>query len=452
MLALLLPLATVLDSGLVLHAVRFYRADPRQSPGQTHVTAFIEIPPDLPKPGRAGEVSVQLSIRVVDDGGKPLYQQSWPKRSTVPAARGDADRRDFFRFTLGAGAYRLEATAVDSVSGRRSSATVPIEGYGEPPALSDLLLSTWVRPVTPADTVPEPGEFRRGGMILAVAPRIVVGGPGASLAYLFETYSGSALDGTLDLEIVDSGGAVRRAVGPTPVRVVAGIGMITGQVEVGDAGRGDLRLRATLTLGARSTVREADFVIDPAVGSSPAALSDDDYFARLAEPELDRAFAPLAAIAPPAELAGWPARGSAEEKRAFLAGFWRKRDPAPSAAGNERRSQFYDGIVYANAFYADSARRVPGWRTDRGRVFLRAGLPTQVLRRQQRGPVPAYEVWRYFERVPRYYLFVDRPGSESYRLIRSNDPTEPKDRRWQEILTPAGVREVVAFLGREVLN
>jgi hypothetical protein len=75
-----------------------------------------------------------------------------------------------------------------------------------------------------------------------------------------------------------------------------------------------------------------------------------------------------------------------------------------------------------------------------------------VLPRQQRGPVPAYEVWRYFERVPRYYLFVDRPGSESYRLIRSNDPTEPKDRRWQEILTPAGVREVVAFLGREVLN
>ena len=39
--------ALIADSGLGLHAVRFYRADPGQSPGQTQVTAFIEIPPDL---------------------------------------------------------------------------------------------------------------------------------------------------------------------------------------------------------------------------------------------------------------------------------------------------------------------------------------------------------------------------------------------------------------------
>ena len=85
-------------------------------------------------------------------------------------------------------------------------------------------------------------------------------------------------------------------------------------------------------------------------------------------------------------------------------------------------------------------------------MFLKAGVPTQVLRRQQRGPVPAYEVWRYFERVPRYYVFVDRPTVKSFGLVRSNDPSEPKERRWQEILTPTGVKEIVAFLGREVLT
>ena len=92
---------------------------------------------------------------------------------------------------------------------------------------------------------------------------------------------------------------------------------------------------------------------------------------------------------------------------------------------------------------------VPDFGPNRQRL-LEAGQ-VAVLRRQQRGPVPAYEVWRYFERVPRYYLFVDRPNGASYALVRSNDPSEPKERRWQELLTPTGVKEVVAFLGREVL-
>src|SRR5262245_59109504 len=179
MLSILTSLALAVDSGLVLHAVRFYRADPGRTPGQTHVTAFIEIPTDLPRAGSAGQVSLLLSIRVVGSGGEPLYQQSWHKRSTVPAPRGDADPRGLPRLTLGPGSFTLEATVVDSVSGRRATATVPIEGYGEPPFLSDLMLSPWIRSVASADTVPQPGELRRGGLILAVAPNVVVGGPSA---------------------------------------------------------------------------------------------------------------------------------------------------------------------------------------------------------------------------------------------------------------------------------
>ncbi len=444
--------ALAADSGLGLHAVRFYRADPGQSPGQTQVTAFIEIPADLPRAGSGGEVSLTLAIRVLDANDRALYQQSWQKRTTVPAPRGDADRRDFFRFTVGSGSFELEVTAVDSVSGRRARASVPIEGYSTPPLASDLMLSAWARPVAAIDTVPEPGEFRRGGLILGVAPNVVVGGVSASVAYLFETYAGSAVEGSLDLTVVDSAGQFRKRIGPTPVRLVAGIGMLTGQIEVGDLGAGAFRLRATMTLGAQSVVRETSFWVDPAVGSAPEALSDEAYFARLADGELDLAFAPLTAVAGPSELTSWPAKAMPDAKRAFLALFWKKRDPTPKTPGNERRAQFYDGIVYANAFYADSAKRTPGWQTDRGRIFLRAGLPTQVLRRQQRGPVPAYEVWRYFERVPRFYIFVDRPAIASFALVRSNDPAQPKERRWQEILTPTGVKEVVAFLGREVLG
>ena len=327
-----------------------------------------------------------------------------------------------------------------------------IEGYREPPAASDLMISPWLRPVALVDTVPQPGEFRRGGLIVAIAPEVVVGGATASVAYMLETYAGTATTGRLSLAFLDGAGAERKRVGPTSFRLVAGIGLLTGQVEIGDLGPGRYRLRATVALGGVATTREASFVVDPSVANAPAALPDEAYFGGLGAGALDQAFAPLAIVAKPQELAGWPGGGSADEKRAFLAAFWRGRDPTPKTTGNERRAQFYDGVVYANAFYGDARRRLAGWQTDRGRIFLRDGLPPQVLRREQRGSVPAYEVWRYFDPVSWYYVFADRGALGGMVLVRSNDDREPGERRWQNILTPAGVKEVVAFLGRVVLS
>ena len=457
MLATLLPAIGLLltqtapDTELVLKAIRFFRAEPGQAPGQTQVTAFIRIPADLSRAGRAGETSVALAIRVADERGNALYEQNWQKRSAVPSPRGVADRLDLIRFTLGAGNYRLEATAVDSVSGRRAQAAVSVEGYSSQPSASDLMLSPLVRPVTAQDTIPQAGEFRRGGLIVAIAPDVVVGGAGATLSYFFETYSGTGLDATLSLAVRDSAAAVVKRTGPFNVRVAAGIGLLTGQFDVGDLAQGRYDLVATLKSAGPSAERAGPFRIDPAVGSTPAALSDEGYFATLQGGQLDLAFAPLAVIASPNDLAGWSQVRTDEEKRAFLAAFWKKRDPAPKVVGNERRAQLYEGVTYANAFFADGRRRLAGWESDRGRVFLRQGPATQVLKRQQRGVVPAYEVWRYFDRGGRYYVFVDR-GAGSYQLVRGNDPAEPGDRRWQEILTPTGVREVVGFLGREVLE
>lgn len=440
------------DSGLLVRAVRFYRADPGQSPGQTQVTAFLRIPAELPRAGQDGQVTLSLTVKVSDSVGGVLYQQAWQRRTALPFPRGEADRLDLIRFTLGAGRYQLEATVTDSVSGQRAETTVPVDGYSEPPAVSDLLISPWLRPVALVDTVPQPGEFRRGGLIVAIAPEVVVGGPAASVAYLLETYAGTATDGRLTISVEDDGGAVRKRFGPTPVRVVAGIGLLTGQLDLGELVPGRYAIKASVEIGGKAVSRMAGFVADPAVATAPAVLSDEQYFSLLTGASLDQAFAPLSAIAEPRDLASWPARGDDEDKRRFLAAFWRRRDPTAASPGNERRVQFYDGVVYTNAFYVDARRRLAGWQTDRGRVFLREGLPTQVLRRQQRGAVPAYEVWRYFEPVNRYYLFVDRGPLGGFQLLRSNDAREARERRWQQILTPTGVEEVVNFLGRSVLE
>jgi GWxTD domain-containing protein len=437
------------DSGLLLRTVRFYRADPGQAPGVTQVTAMLRIPAGLPEAGAGGEVSLLFTARVVGQGGV-LYEQTWQKRTALPFPRGEADRLDVLRFTLASGSYRIEASVTDSVSGRRAEAVMPVDAYGAPPPASDLLLSSWLRPVAPADTVPQPGEFRRGGLILAIAPEVAVGGSTATLAYLVETYSGAATDGALTFTVLDSAGTLRRRTDPTPVRLAAGIGLLTGTVDVGDLGPGRYRLVAGLSMAGRTVERESAFVVDPAAAAEPASLSDGAWFARLAGRDLERAFAPLATIAAPGELADWPVGGTDAERREFLARFWEPRDPTP-ATGNERRARFYDGVRYATTFYAEPARGLEGWQTDRGRIFLREGLPTQTVRRQARGRIPAYEVWRYFERGGRYYVFVDRGPRGGVALIRTNDPRERGDPRWQALLTPAGVQEIVGLVGREAL-
>lgn len=448
----LLAALTTTDSGLVVRAVRFYRADPGQSPGQTQVTAFLRVPADLPTPGAGGDVSLGLSVRVVDAAGGVLYQQAWQRRTAVPFPRGEADRLDLIRFTLGAGRFRLEASVTDSVSGRRAETVTEVEGYAAPPAVSDLLVSPWLRPVGAGDTMPQPAEFRRGGLIIPIAPEVSVGGATASIAWLLETYAGTATAGRLSLAVLDSTGAERHKVPAAAMRAVAGIGLLTGQLPLGDLPAGRYRLRASIELGGAVVVREGAFVVDPVAASAPSALSDEAYFEAQGAAQLDQSFAPLATIAEAGELEGWPARGTDLDKRAFLIAFWRKRDPSPRTAGNERRAQFYDGITYVNSFYADPKRRLVGWQTDRGRIFLREGLPPQVLRREKRGTTPAYEIWRYFEPTGRYFVFVDRGALGGFGLVRTNDPREAKDPRWQEVLTTAGVRDVVGFLGRTVLT
>ncbi|MGE0554161.1 MAG: GWxTD domain-containing protein, partial [Gemmatimonadales bacterium] len=149
-------------------------------------------------------------------------------------------------------------------------------------------------------------------------------------------------------------------------------------------------------------------------------------------------------------LDAWPATGTDAAKRGFLASFWRSRDRSP-VVGNERRARFYDGVRYAATAYAEPGRELEAWETDRGRIFLREGLAPQVLRRPARPGVPAFEVWRYFDRPNGYYIFASL-GPEGTVLIRSSDRREKDRPDWQAALTPTGLREVVGFVGRMVLQ
>jgi len=64
-----------------------------------------------------------------------------------------------------------------------------------------------------------------------------------------------------------------------------------------------------------------------------------------------------------------------EERDQFIEQFWLRRDPTPDTVENEFKEEHYRRIAYANEHFAAG---IPGWRTDRGRMYVMYGAPDEI--------------------------------------------------------------------------
>jgi GWxTD domain-containing protein len=125
-----------------------------------------------------------------------------------------------------------------------------------------------------------------------------------------------------------------------------------------------------------------------------------------------------------------------EERQQFVEQFWLRRDPTPDTEENEFKEEHYRRIAYANEHYASG---IPGWKTDRGRIYIMYGPADEVESHPSGGtyerPIEEgggttstypFEKWRY-----RYIEgigndvnieFVDTTMTGEYRM--SLDPSE----------------------------
>ncbi len=67
--------------------------------------------------------------------------------------------------------------------------------------------------------------------------------------------------------------------------------------------------------------------------------------------------------------------GNDEERDAFIEAFWQRRNPNPDSPENEFREEHYRRIQYANDHFAAGK---PGWKTDRGHVYISFGKPDDI--------------------------------------------------------------------------
>jgi GWxTD domain-containing protein len=124
-----------------------------------------------------------------------------------------------------------------------------------------------------------------------------------------------------------------------------------------------------------------------------------------------------------------------EERERFIEEFWRRRDPDPDTDENEFKEEYYERVAYANEHFASG---IPGWKSDRGRIWIMYGKPDERETHPMGGNYdrPSYEgggststypfetwFYRYLAGVGSgiEIEFVDPTGSGEYRIARNPD-------------------------------
>ena len=75
------------------------------------------------------------------------------------------------------------------------------------------------------------------------------------------------------------------------------------------------------------------------------------------------------------EMQAFKSLSNDEERDQFIEQFWLRRNPNPDSPENEFREQHYQRIAYANEHFAAGK---PGWRTDRGHIYIAYGKPDSI--------------------------------------------------------------------------
>ena len=106
-----------------------------------------------------------------------------------------------------------------------------------------------------------------------------------------------------------------------------------------------------------------------------------------------------------------------EEKERFREEFWKRRDPDPDTEENEFKIEYFKRMERANELFFGEGR--PGWMTDRGRIYILFGPPTDRMTYPMgTGPYGrCQEIW-YYGNFP--VIFIDNFCSGNYRLVTIN--------------------------------
>jgi len=101
------------------------------------------------------------------------------------------------------------------------------------------------------------------------------------------------------------------------------------------------------------------------------------------------------------------------DKEKELVLYWDENFPSPGEAVNGKMIEYYMRVANANIQFGNGSG---GWKTDRGRVFVIYGNPTNIEKQSGVDNTVPYEIWNY-SHLGKKFIFRDEHGFGDYRLV-----------------------------------
>ncbi|MFN3385989.1 MAG: GWxTD domain-containing protein [Candidatus Thermochlorobacter sp.] len=172
------------------------------------------------------------------------------------------------------------------------------------------------------------------------------------------------------------------------------------------------------------------FVFNPHVKMhTPRVSAADESFVWMTEKDAQEMRSQIVPLITPDEAKAYDTLRTLAERQQFFQRFWGVR------GGISARREFMNKVSEADKLYSTRFRR--GYETDKGRIFLKYGRPTNVesvAGNQQSRP---YEIWTYLnasEQIEMMFVFVDRSNVGNYELVHSTAPGEVQNVNWRTLI------------------
>ncbi|WNJ18503.1 GWxTD domain-containing protein [Pontibacter sp. G13] len=232
------------------------------------------------------------------------------------------------------------------------------------------------------------------------------------------------------------------------------VNVIKPEIDITNLGSGTYYLQIELLNGKNRKVKifrkkfyiynpKADAQLGEPIAASNAALN---IFSDYEEKELDYYIRTLTYRSTEQEKDFAKALEDYDQKVNYLYGFFQKRIKDSQYSIQDLWQGHLNALKYVNQHFKSSLRE--GWTTDRGRVFLRYGIPNQINQFPSDNYRLPYEIWVYDrlgkQASVRFVFYEPNSATNEYPLLHSDKYDERNNPRWEQQLdsrvsSPGGV-------------
>ncbi len=449
------------SSGLALEINRYYGEQERAL-----VEGAVEIPYPLLTFSASGEslrAKAKVEVAIEKPDGGQVYHTEHDISPEAVNADMAASRRvssiETFAVYAPPGAYTARARVTDEASGKSYEITAPLEVPADRPYFSDVLLSNNVQ----KDVRLQEGTYLPyliGTTMFNPNPRNAFYKDSPLLYFYYEVNPEDAAEGqTVDLHmtVTQPDGSVIKDLGERKITVAEGRNFDLGAFNIGGLVPGRYELRVSCESCSEPARLASAFEVMPphqeriaflpsdsaGGGTAPANLQ---YYADLSPAQVDSVVSALDIWFTPAQKQLLSTLNNTGKVQ-FLNRWWDSMDTDPSTEANEAKQVIEQRIAYADQFFTSSQRL--GRDTDRGRIYMLFGEPTEKFDRPVEATLGAYVIWNYSNQG-KTFAFGDFRNDGDFKLIYSTDPRFTGDPAIQSQVdqSPTNSRESFLKLGR----